>query len=371
MFRYLIASVPALLAAQEVAMNKLAVREIPPPPLPSVPQEMAHCYAAPDQLDRFYLAAQALYMTVAENGNEIATQKTYPVAGQQEAPGNAGSGSAFGAQGDLLEADFSWHPGVRGIIGYAFQQTPWYLEGDYSFLRADESQTYNAPTGSFAYLTALNFWQNINTGTTVRTINSRLDFFYHMARLNMGAGSTFAEKVRYCLYSGPVASWIGQNWTVRTVGSQGTVNENEIRWNFRGAGLNLGADLAFCFGAGFSMKFGGAVGALYGASDYEFRGMTMATATSSFSNQSNVNAYGKRRVLWTNQTFLEMTWGYRFRSATVELGAGYEFDGLYGINTQYRAVPPFTALNNQAHQAFFKNEAIFLHGLRATLGLAF
>jgi len=117
------------------------------------PSGYKHYFSFPDNEDPFYAEASMLYWLPSASDMAFALTKTDPIPGTSETPFDPESASTYGA-GQLHSSKFDWNYGVRGLLGYSFNYTPWSIALDYTYFDTNKSSSIYAPEGSYAYLTA-------------------------------------------------------------------------------------------------------------------------------------------------------------------------------------------------------------------------
>ena len=346
-----------------------------PQPTSSWVDEHLRYYGTPDQTHNVAFEFDFLWWTVTQNSLEYAQTKDYQVAGSGET--TAPRTGNMGPQGTIREADFGWEPGFRGAFTYTFKGTPWFTAADWTFLESSNSNAATRPAGAFGYVTGLNLQPNVNE--TLSTIKSHLNFHYNTARLLFGAGWSIRKRLFFSLFVAPQSSWVKQNWVLalhsEVVGSGSSVITKQ--WYFRGYGFGVGTQTNFYLGRGVSLDLGGSVASQYGSQSYWGNQNIFRSTGAFFSNVEHMVQSGSRRFLWTTQIFTHLDWSLRFGKASTLLSLGYEINGLYNINPQYRTIPfdkASVTINNPdnagSKAAMYANEPIFLHGLvlSATVG---
>lgn len=365
-FAPLLLTVSAI-SSDEIAMSKPLDRPAVAPAKQAPPtwadRHLRH-YATPDQTDNVSIELDFLWWNVAQNSLEYAASKNYQTAGTGETA-ESGTGT-MGVQGNIENASFGWEPGVRAALAYTFKGTPWFIAGDWTFLESASYQNLNAPAGTFAYLNGFNIGQQ--TQTRALSANSSLNFHYNLARLLLGTGWNIKKRLYFSLFVAPQASWIQERWLVNFIGT--ATSENYSKWRYQGYGMGVGTKTDFYLGRGFSVDLGGSVAGQYGAHDLHLLLNVFNGDGTLRTNLVTANANGNRRFLWTTQIATHLDWAFRTDRASTILSLGYEMNGLYNINEQYR-VNILTTFNDNSKTALYSDEPIFLHGLVASLTIGF
>lgn len=326
-------------------------------------------YMFPDQKGDYYTEVDFLYWTVSETGLYYALTKTEPVPGVGEVAGDGGSGAILGV-GSRHDVEFDWTPAVRASMGYEFNNTPWYINAEYTYFNTHEKHTIDAPHGPFAYLTGLSLLQ----GTTQNCAQavSKIHFQYQAPRLVFGASWHPLEKLGVHMEFGPKFSIVNQNWSVLFVGNgnPGTANENNtLKWSYWGGGLNLVLGLDANLGMGFGIDAGAGLSAVYGPFKSRYFNNRTPVGAPAFQTFS-IKRSSCNEVLWESQLYTDLSWSYHLAEVAFRVALGYEFNVLNNINEQLRSDGSFDTVNSSS---FVGNvsKPIYLHGLVAKFGVAF
>jgi hypothetical protein len=320
----------------------------------------------------FSFGASFLYWTLSEKGNEIAFAKDYQVQGALEAGANTG---AMGIQGDMIELQAVWQPGYRLQMDYLFSSTPFLVFGDYTHYRTEYEKTTSPPTditggqapfGQLMPSSVLNLTTTFqNSNLVLARMKNRINFSYDQARLHFGGHFTPTERVKLQFSFGPEAVWASKRQKVTFTGLNPlALDITEYRWDFRGPGLGSAAHSLLDLGYGIGIDFGVGLSAYYGSSSL-FTKATIPTLVAGVSdiNQAQAGNTGIFRFLQMTQVFSDVTWDYNWCDYRFSLAAGYEFDGIFNINQQYRAT--FSGNSSQgARNVWYRYNPLYLHGLR-------
>ena len=274
----------------------------PASPVSNEMSSRGYYYEFPDQTSQAYAQVDFLYWTVSETGLYYALTKTKQVSGAGEVANNGGSGSILG-NGKRHDVNFEWTPGVRASIGYAFTNTPWYVNSEYTYYNINRHQTIDAPQGPFAYLTGLSMLQGTDTNCVRST--SEIHFQYQTARMVFGGSWHPVEKIGMHFEVGPKFTIVNQNWEVTffSNGAVATANEaNHLNWDYWGGGLNLLLGFDANLGMGFGIDSGASVSALFGPFKSHFYNNRVVFGDGG-SQLYNIKRDNYSEILWESQVY--------------------------------------------------------------------
>jgi hypothetical protein len=330
-----------------------------------LPASEPHAYLAPESTDPFYLTGEFLYWTVSRNFTEYGTEKSNQVNGANETAFVVGS--TLGLQGKFHQNKYSWAPGARATIGYAFNETPWLVQAEYTFFETSRSHTIALVPGPFSYYTTLLTPYPSGTVTAIQWNNN---FHFHLASLNLGFGFDPTKNIQMQLSTGPVASWLHDRFNANLVNSAiGPIGTGK-KLTFRGAGMNVGAETLFSIWKGISFDMGGSWNFLYGINDFVTTAQIPENQLSSERNLVNAKQLSFYSAIQITQLYADLGWGYRWNDLSFSLKAGYEFNALtnfYSDVVNYK----FATTNTNFHFDSQLNTTAYIHGITGSLGIAF
>ena len=301
----------------------------------------------------FILSGDFLWWKVDEAGLDYAFSKNFPVLQY-----TSSSQPASGLAGKEHRGTFKWSPGFRVGLGYQFANTPWTLQAEYTRFTSENTnkahvpafngvQTFTTanPDGSTSPASApISTLNNTTSGfleTSPEKARSHLNFKYNLVDLNfikhLFSNSSFVLSP----YFGVEGAFINQKWNVKYysfpfIGSVPVTIANRqtyaSKWDFKGGGIDVGVNIDWYWGAGFSCYATAAAAAFYGTYHHSLSAKTTPAYVDVYQDVSEKECRTAQRT----QLSAGIEWSYSCSAQAFSLFAGWEFNTLYNLMQNYR-----------------------------------
>lgn len=339
------------LAAQNTTL-KVSEKEVQPP---------TYNYRLPAESTGFYTAIDFLLWKVNENGKDFVIKRTDPI--------NATIGS--GLLGSFHEAEFEWQPGVRPLIGYQFKPDFWKIEGLYTFYQTGKTTNVNQPEANDPALESLNTTLNGYLGNATASARSSTNFIYNSGDLSLKKQYQISPYAYLTLQMGVKGIWVHQHWHVDYKDVLNNVGKHRQHWKYHGVGPQLGLETEWYLGKGFSLEAMASSAFLYGNKTHKQK-YTLFLVDSSINGVFPFQDFDLSRhtTLPTTQFKMSIRWGRTFMdSLEFNLYAGYEINGIYNANEDYRFISDVNPIDEKAHT--YSQTSVFMQGLFAGIKMHF
>lgn len=307
----------------------------------------------PYNIKGLVISGEFLWWKVDETGLDYAFSKNFPVL--QYVPD---AQPESGLVGDEHDASFKWSPGFRIGLGYQFINTPWTLQVEYTRFTSENTnkahvpdfngfQNYTATNANgmtFPASTPISILNNTLSGfleTPPEKIRSHLHLKYNLVDINLVKHLFFNSSFILSPYFGAEGVFIDQKWSVdyfsypfiNTIPvTIANTNAYRNKWKFKGGGIDVGVDIDWYWGAGFSCYAKAEVAALYGSHHRSFSMKTLPAYI-------EVYQYGsveENRTIQRTQLSAGLEWAYSCGTQAFSLFAGWEFNTLYNLMQTFR-----------------------------------
>jgi hypothetical protein len=284
----------------------------------------------------FMIYGEFLWWKLDESPTDYAYTKTVPV--YQELPL---SQPASGLVGEEHRATPKWSPGYRVGLAYQFSYAPWTLEGEYTrFTCENENEThFPGYNGVQSYTDSLGMLESVPVSTLNSTfsgflfgnntvVQSKLQFEYNVAHINL-VRHLFADTAFVLSpYFGAQLAFIDQAWHITFVSDvPNNFCRTKTSWDFKGGGIDIGANIEWYWGAGFSFYANACAAALYGNHKHAISTIISTAPVETFQDTSKVET----RTAQMTQLSAGVEWSYLFKNQAIALFVGWEFDTWYNL----------------------------------------
>jgi len=277
-----------------------------------------------------FISADFIYWSVREDGLNFATS------------GYANSPTTTLTKGQVVNPDFSWHPGFKVGIGLTMAHDDWDLFLEYTWLNSPsstDSLTSNTTTNS----TMQSTWIYQVNDVLNRITLARGDWSDNMnvGDLTLGRNLFISHYLSLRPHVGLKAGWHDQKYNVAYQEVLGTGNITETRLRFRnqsfGIGLLFGMDSAYFFDKNWSLFGDFAATALAShfdvdqkATDFELNNTVKVGADRVVYNYNNKIDTITPVIEWA----MGVRWDYWFNEDSYHVGLqlGWEQQWWYGMN---------------------------------------
>ena len=320
-------------------------------------------YRLPNDATGFYAGIDFLLWKVNENGNDFAIKRTTPV--------NPAIGS--GLLGKFYEGEFEWQPGVRPWVGYQFKPDHWKIEGVYTYYQTGKSTRVNQPEAAITNtdLASLNATLNGDLGNATATARSSTNFIYNAGDLTLKKLFQISPYFYLTFQAGLKGLWVRQHWHVTYRDVLNNIGKHREFWKYYGAGPRIGLETEWYLGKGFSFEFMGAAAFLYGEKTQKQK-YTLFLVDSGVVGTFPFQDFNlsKNTTLPTTELKASIRWGRVFMDfLEFNIHAGYEIQGIYNINEDYRFIADVNPIDEKAHT--YRQTSVFMQGLFVGIDMHF
>jgi hypothetical protein len=248
-------------------------------------------------------------------------------------------------EGPVESLNGRMHSGFRLSAGYRREGSPWELSFAYTFFRACDMRTVNAPAGGLLYATQTRpgFVETADTATaTSHWTHDLYDFEF-------GRYFTVDSALSLRVLGGVRIAHIGQDFDVVYDGRDASLTRVASGFDFVGAGLMVGGEAHWTIGRGFSLFGRGRGGMLFGA-------------TSSHLRESNADITINADITDRNSVaipFLEMGLGLAWKRGNWNARVGYEATNWFQLVSTPDFVDDITKGHLTRRQSNFSLDGFF------------
>jgi len=316
----------------------------------------------------FMVYGEFLWWKLDESPTDYAYSKNIPVYQifSSAAPND-------GLVGEEHRAEPTWSPGFRVGLAYQFAYAPWTLEGEYTRFTSENDDKAHRPdfagvqnftngqgmADSVAISTLNNTFSGFLIGNPI-SIKSKLQFDYNTAHINfirhLFADTSFVLSP----YFGAQIAFINQDWHMRvdsdyTNSTTSKFFTTKTSWDFKGGGIDIGVNIDWYWGAGFSFYANGCAAALYGNHKHSLSTIISPAPIEVYQDTSKTET----RTAQMTQLSAGIEWSYLFRSQAIALFAGWEFNTWYNLMEVRRFVEsPTINLGGDTFPTYTKSRAV-------------